>query len=248
VRTVISLLAGLGLWELVSLHASQLVFASLQDIWSQFIAQARSGALGQDAITTFTAFAIGFLIASSGGILIGLLMATSDLVFDLLDPWVSAMRSTPLITLAPLFIVVFGISTQGRVAIVTLVAIFPVIINTADGIRTTDPALIECANAFGAGRLTIFKEVLLPSALPFIVSGLRLGVSQALIGVVVAEFFGSHDGLGFMVFEAAQNFNTGTVYVGVFILAATGTILTKLMYRLERSIAPWREFDLKVSR
>lgn len=246
--TVLSIVLGLAVWELAASNTSRLVMATLQDIWDSFTKLVGSGALGTDVAATLEAFAIGVVIASVGGILIGLFMATNQVIFDLLDPWVSALRSTPLITIAPLFIVEFGITTTAKVAVVVLVAIFPVIINTADGIRTADRALIEGAYAFGANRVQVFRNVLIPSAVPFIVSGLRLAISLGLVGEVVAEFFGARAGLGFMVFQASQTFDTGTVFLGVFILAAIGVILTKGMYRLERKIAPWREFDLDATR
>lgn len=242
--TTLSIVLGLAAWEITASNTSHLVMATLQSVGSAFVTQVRSGALGTDVAATLEAFAIGVVIASVGGILIGLIMATNQVVFDLLDPWVSALRSTPLITIAPLFIVEFGITTTAKVVVVILVAIFPVIINTADGIRTADRSLIESAYAFGASRYQVFVKVLIPSAVPFIVSGLRLAISLGLVGEVVAEFFGARAGLGFMVFQASQTFDTGTVFLGVFILAAIGVILTKAMYRLERKIAPWREFDL----
>ncbi len=248
INTIISVMLGLAAWEFAAHHTSQLVMAPLETIWSSFFTQLHSGALGLDVATTFEGFVIGVAIASVGGILIGLLMATNDLAFDLLDPWISALRSTPLITIAPLFIVALGIGLTAKVAVVTLVAIFPVIINTADGIRTADRGLIEAAYAFGARRRDVFIRVLIPSALPFIISGLRLAITFGLIGEVVAEFFGSRAGIGYMVFQAAQTFDTGTVFLGVFILAAVGVIITKLMYRAERRIAPWRSFDVNATR
>lgn len=243
--TVVSLAGGLAVWEVIGHNVSHLEFVPLESVWDAFTTQVKSGALGQDVAVSGETFIIGLLLAAVGGIIIGALMATSRVLYDLLDPWVSALRSTPLITLAPLFIVTFGISTLGRVPVVVLISIFPIIVNTADGMRRTDPTLIECARSFNAKRVVIYTRILFPSSLPFIISGLRLGISQALIGVVVAEFFGSSAGVGYMVFQAAQSFNVGTVFMGVIILAAVGTILSKLMTALERAVAPWR--DLGVS-
>lgn len=248
IYTIVSIIGGLAIWEFAAHHTSRLVMAPLESIWSSFTKLAGSGVLGHDVAVTLEAFAIGVVIASAGGIVIGLVMATNRVVFDLLDPWVSALRSTPLITVAPLFIVAFGLTITAKIAVVILLAIFPVIVNTADGIRTADRALIEGAYAFGAKRWQVFTRILIPSALPFIISGIRLAISLGLVGEVVAEFFGAQAGLGFMVFQAAQTFDTGTVFLGVFIMAAIGIILTKAMYRLERWIAPWREFDVSATR
>lgn len=240
IHTVLTLLVGAALWQFAAAHASTLVLVPLQDIGRALVGQVRDGMLWTDLLASLSGFAVGLLLASVVGILIGVAMAISRLVFDFLDPWVSALYSTPLIALAPLFIIVFGIGLQAKVAVVITLAIFPVIINTTAGIRTTDTKLIETARSFGAGRLQILRKIMLPWSLPFILTGLRLAVGRALIGVVVAEFFGSRNGLGHSVFVASQNFDTANVWVGVFVLALTGTLLIRFMYWVERKIAPWR--------
>lgn len=245
VHTVLTIILGMVLWQIAAGHTSELVMVPLGAIWKALVAAVKSGQLGVDFLASFQGFLIGLVLASAAGIVIGVIMATSRIVFDFVDPWVSAMYSTPLIALAPLFIVVFGIGLTAKVAVVITLAIFPVIINTASGIRTTDHNLIECAHSFGADRLQVFTKVLIPSAVPFIVTGLRLAVGRALIGIVVAEFFGARAGLGHMVFNASQNFDTANVWLGVFILAVIGMTLIKLMYRFERWLAPWRDFEIQ---
>jgi len=244
VHGLISLLIAVLVWEFASRRLSSVILAPLSEIWAALVEMAASGELWEDLSFSGRAFLIAFLVASVGGILIGVAMAASTIVYDIVDPWVSALYATPIIALAPLFIVVFGIELLSKIAVAVLLAIFPVIINTASGIRTADPKLIEGAYAFGANRLQIFTKVLLPSAVPFIITGLRLAVGRALIGVVVAEFFGSRAGVGHMVFTASQSFDTGSVFAGVFLLMAIATTLMKLMYRLEKRIAPWRNFEV----
>ncbi len=240
IHTVLTVLLGAALWQFAAARASTLILVPLQDIGGALVGQAQDGMLWTDLLASSSGFALGLLLASVAGILVGIAMATSRVVFDFLDPWVSALYSTPLIALAPLFIIVFGIGLQAKVAVVITLAIFPVIINTTAGIRTTDPKLIETARSFGAGRLQILRKVMLPWSLPFILTGLRLAVGRALIGVVVAEFFGSVNGLGHSVFVASQNFDTANVWAGVFMLALIGTLLIRFMYWVERKIAPWR--------
>jgi ABC-type nitrate/sulfonate/bicarbonate transport system permease component len=244
VHGVISLLLAVLVWEVAARQLGSLILAPLGTIWSALREMIASGELWIDLSYSGRAFAISFVLAAVGGIVIGLAMAASTIVHDVVDPWVSALYATPIIALAPLFIVVFGIELPSKIAVALLLAIFPVIINTASGIRTADRALIEGAYSFGANRVQIFSKVLIPSAVPFIITGLRLAVGRALIGVVVAEFFGSRAGLGHMVFTASQSFDTGAVFAGVFILMAVATVLMKLMYRLERRIAPWRNFEM----
>lgn len=243
IHTALTMTLGVVFWQVAAAHASPLLIVPLGDIWDAFTASIRSGQLGTDFFASLQGFALGLLLASLAGIIIGVAMATSKIVFDFLEPWVAALYSTPLIALAPLFIILFGIGLKAKVAVVITLAIFPVMINTTAGIRTTDPKLIETALSFGARRHQIFGKILLPWAVPFIVTGLRLAVGRALIGVVVAEFFGSTNGLGHSVFIASQNFDTANVWLGVFVLAAIGVVLIRLMYMLERWAAPWRAFE-----
>lgn len=244
VNMVISIAVGLGIWEFASYHVSALILVPLQDVWHSFAAGVSSGSLGVDVWATTEAFLIAFVLASVVGVLIGLVMAVSNIANEFLDPWVSAMYATPLIVLAPLFIAVFGLGLSAKIAVAFLLAVLPVIINTSAGMRTVDTHLIEGAYSFGASRPQIFMKVLIPGSVPFIVTGLRLAIGRALIGVVVAEFFGSQHGLGHRVFVAAQVFDTGNVFVGMFILMGIGVTLFKFMYWLERKIAPWREFKV----
>lgn len=241
IHTVATLILGVIAWQFAAAHASRLIIVPLGSIWDALVASARSGQLWSDFAASSQGFLIGFALSAVAGILIGVAMAMNKVVFDFLDVWVSALYSTPLIALAPLFIIVFGIGLNAKIAVVVTLAIFPVIINTAAGIRTTDKNLVETAYSFGANRRQIFQKVLLPWSVPFIITGLRLAIGRALIGVVVAEFFGSTTGLGHAVFTASNNFDTAGLWLNVFILAALGMILIRLMYMLEGWVAPWRQ-------
>lgn len=240
IHTVATLILGVLLWQLVASQVSSLVMRPLEDIWGALVKGVSSGQLGSDAWDSLQGFLIGFGIAALAGITIGVLMALSKVVFDFLDPWMSALYSTPLIALAPLYIVIFGIGMTTRIAVVVTLALFPIILNTTAGIRNADANLVETAHAFGANGRQRFTKVLLPSSVPFIITGLRLGVGRGLMGIVVAEFFGSTSGLGYRVFTASQTFDIASVWLGVFVLAAIGVVSIRAMYVLERRIAPWR--------
>ncbi len=240
VHTVATIILGVIVWQVAAAHTSTLIMAPLGDIWDAFLDGIRSGQLPSDAWESLQGFLIGFAIAIVAGIAIGVLMAVSKVIFDFLDPWLSAMYSTPLIALAPLYIIIFGIGGTTRIAVVVTMALFPIVLNTSAGIRTADPNLVETARSFGANRWQVFGKVLMPSSIPFIITGLRLAVGRGLMGIVVAEFFGSTSGLGYRVFTSSQTFDTPAVWMGVFVLAAIGVISIRLMYILERKIAPWR--------
>jgi NitT/TauT family transport system permease protein len=157
----------------------------------------------------------------------------------MLNPWISGLYATPIIALAPLFILWFGIGIWSKVAVVASLVLFPVIINTDAGVRNADRQLIEAVRSFGASKLQLFTKVSLPAALPFILAGLRLGVGRGLIGVVVGELFGARAGLGFMITQAAEVFNMPQLFAGVVVLAAAGIVLTAAFQALERHLVPW---------
>src|SRR5262249_52733266 len=162
-----------------------------------------------------------------------------------LDPLVNALYATPLVALSPILILVFGIGPASKIAIVFLLAVFPILINTTAGIRSAEDNLIEAARAFGASRWVIFRFVLLPSALPFIVAGLRLGIGRGLVGIFIGELFGAREGIGYLISISGQTFDVPAMFVGVIILAAAGMICVAAFEFIERRIAPWRHFDLK---
>jgi NitT/TauT family transport system permease protein len=157
-----------------------------------------------------------------------------------MDPWVSMLYSTPIIALGPLFILWFGIGMSSKVAVIFLVVVFPVLLNAFVGLSTTDLGLIEAARSFGATTAQVFSKVRFPAALPFIVTGLRLGVARGLVGVVVAELFGAKAGLGYLILISAQTFDTAALFVGVLILAFTGVVAVEILKWIERQLAPWR--------
>jgi NitT/TauT family transport system permease protein len=156
---------------------------------------------------------------------------------------ITGLYSTPLIALAPLFILWFGVGEKKTMVLVFLLVFLPVAINTDVGVRSTDPDLIQAARSFGASRLHLFTKVRLPSSLPLMMAGMRIGLARGLIGVVVGEFFGSQEGLGYRIFNSAQYFDTSAVLGGTVLFAAAGIVLVAAMERLERWVAPWRQRD-----
>ncbi|MBI2999893.1 MAG: ABC transporter permease [Deltaproteobacteria bacterium] len=241
-RAAASIVLVVILWELVAqvIVKNPLFFASLTAVFKRTVELWQAHELQVHLWASFQEFVLGFFIASLVGILFGVLMASSVTIRDFFDPWVSMLYSTPIIALGPLFILWFGIGISSKVAVIFVVAIFPVLINTFAGLATTDPNLIEVARSFGSSATQIFTKVRFPAALPFIIAGLRLGVARGLVGVVVAELFGAKEGLGWLIMISAQTFDTAGLFVGVFILAASGVITVEIIKWCERQMAPWR--------
>ncbi len=156
------------------------------------------------------------------------------------DPLLNALYATPRVAMIPLILMWFGIGMWSKVFIVFISAFFPVLVNTVGGMRAIDRDLLRAARAFCASDWQIFKTVAIPGSVPFILTGLRQGVALGLIGVVVGEMFGGSQGVGFMVAYGGQTFATDTLFVGVFIIAAAGIVLTWFAERLERRFSQWR--------
>jgi len=246
VRGLLSLLlVGLA-WEIAGRSGRwPLLLAPLSDIWVKFVQLTVTGELSRHVLVSLNEFFVGFAIAAVVGIGLGIAIASSDTARDFIDPWVSAVYATPTVALAPLFIFIFGIDAPSKMAVVFLLAVFPIVINTATGMRSTDQIYIEAARSFSANRAQIFTKVLIPSALPFIVAGLRLGIGRGLVGVVVGEFIGARAGLGYLIFRSSQGFQIDAMWVGVFLLAGTGVVAVIVLQKVERRMAPWRQFELK---
>src|SRR5215813_1918006 len=237
----LSIVVGLALWEVLSrfVVANPLFLAAPSQILGAIFSLGETGELWRHIGISGLEFVIGYLIAAVLGIALGLAMARSVLVKQVTQPWISGLYATPTIALAPLFILWFGIGISSKVLVVILLVLFPVTINTEAGLRTTSPRLIEMLRSFGATPRQIFLKVSLPSATPFILAGLKLGIGRGLIAVVVAELFGSRAGLGRLISQSADAFNMPELFAGVVVLAAAGIAMTAGFGWLERKLVPW---------
>ena len=246
-RGAASLLGGLVLWEVVARYVvkSSLIIVPPSHVAGAFAELLRKGELQAHVYASGLEFVVGFGLAAAVGIALGIGIGASDLARDVLDPWLSALYATPVVAFAPLFVVWLGIGPASKVAVAFLLAVLPIAINTAAGIRTTDQNLVDVARSFAASRRQIFLKILVPYALAFIIAGLRLGVGRAIIGVVVAEFFGTRAGLGYLILTSSQLFDTSVLFVAVVILAGVGVLSVVGLQKLERRLAPWREFAIR---
>jgi NitT/TauT family transport system permease protein len=234
-------LGGLLLWEFVSrvLVANPLFLAAPSQIMGAIYNLSLTGEMERHVAVSAAEFALGYVIASVIGIAIGFGMASSVRFKQAMQPWISGLYATPTIALAPLFILWLGIGIWSKVLVVIFLVLFPVTINTEAGLRTTSERLTEMLRSFGASPRQIFFKVSLPSALPFILAGLKLGIGRGLIGVVVAELFGSRAGLGRLISQAADAFNMPELFAGVVVLAVAGISMTAGFTWLEKRLVPW---------
>jgi NitT/TauT family transport system permease protein len=238
-----SVVVGLALWQLIGttvVKNSLFLATPVQSILA-IVQLWNSGELLKHMILSGQEFIYGFVIASIVGVIVGLFTASFERISLVANPWIYGFYATPLIALAPLLILWFGIGIWSKVAVVICLVFFPVAINTNAGVRNTDAHLIEAIRSFGASRLQIFIKVSLPGALPLILTGLRLGVGRGLLGVVVGELAGSRGGLGYLINNAGQIFDMPQLFAGVIVLAVSGILLTTAFHKLETILVPWKE-------
>jgi NitT/TauT family transport system permease protein len=185
-------------------------------------------------------YAGGYLLAVLVGIPTGLLMGGFRLLGRTLEIYVNALTATPRVAFIPLIIVLLGLGYEAKVAIIFLGAVMPLVINTYAGVLNADGELVEMARSAGATRGQIFRRILLPGALPFIVVGLRLGATIGLINTVVAELYTAVRGLGGLLAVFGNTFQMAPYFVVVFVLAAIGTLVTQGLRLIEVRIDRWR--------
>ncbi len=199
-----------------------------------------SGEIWNDLYVSSIEFVWGYLLSVVFAIPFGIAIGWYKRFAYTCDPFVNAMNATPRVALLPLVIIWLGIGILSKVGIIFLGCVFPLLINTRDGVKTTPANLITAARSFGASEWHIFKSVVLPSTVPFILTGLRLAVGRGLIGVMVGELYAATAGIGFMITVAGATFQTDKVFVGVLIFAISGMILTDMLDRVERRFDKWR--------
>ena len=237
-----AVVVALVVWELVALARLKpaLVLPGPVDVVRALVDLFSTGTIWTDLATSGIELVVGLGLAALIGLPLGLLIGWYDRVSYALNPFVNFLYATPRIALTPLLIIWLGIGSSSKIAIVFLMAFFPVLINTAQGVQSLEQGAVRVARCFGATDLQLFRTVALPGTVPFIIGGLRLAVGQALIGVFVAELSGAQHGVGLMMSTAGQQFQTSKVFAGLFIFAFAGVTLTFVLRRIEQHFASWR--------
>ena len=230
-------------WELVGnvfqlinpmfMSAPSLIAKAAIDLFS-------SGEIYNDLYISGTELLGGYLLSAAVAIPFGIMVGWYKKASYIFDPFINAMNATPRVALLPLVIIWLGIGILSKVGIIFLGAVFPIMINTRDGVKTTPLNLLNAARSFDASEWMIFKAVVLPSTIPFILSGLRQGLGRAIVGVMVGELYAATAGIGFMITVAGATFQTDKVFVGVLIFALTGMLGTEVLARIEKRFDKWR--------
>ena len=226
-------------WQIVGPHISPIFFTYPTKIAVAFWQLTISGDLPYYLSQSLEVMFYGLMAAIVVGIPVAVAMARVRWLDWALDLPINALYATPMVALVPLLVLWFGIYLKAKIIVVFLFAVFPILINTYQGVRECDKNMLEVARSFRSTEWQVWRDVLLPYALPYIAAGIRLAIGRGLVGMVVAEFYTTISGLGFMITRYANNFEMDKTFVPVIMLMIMGVSLTTGLKWLERRIAPW---------
>jgi len=193
----------------------------------------------QHAYDTLVETFLGFAFAVVFGILIAIGIVYSRILEQSLYTFLVAMNAVPKIAIAPLFVVWLGTELEPKIAVAALVAIFPIVIDTVQGLRAVEPAMLDLGRAMRGSQLRILWKIRAPYALPSVFAGLKVGISLAFIGAIVGEFISSQSGLGYVVVTSQANFDTTQMFAAILILAVLSLLLFNLIDLAEHLLLPW---------
>lgn len=227
-------------WHLFSMVNDDKLVVGPLDVARAFGELSASGQLWEAAQSSGTVLAAGLVAGAVPGLLVGILVGRFRLLDVVVDPYINAAFATPLVAIVPILIVGLGFGVEAKIVIVALFVFFPIAISTATGVREVPRDLVELARSFCSSELAVWRDVLVPGALPYIVTGFRLAIGRALIAVVVAEFSTAVTGLGFMILRYSRRFQMAEGLVPVVLLMIVGFILYWALKRVEKRLSVWR--------
>lgn len=233
--------AFLLLWEFASGRLINAFFISspmriVAKLWRWF----STGEIWPHLTITLEAMIAGFAIGSIIGFAVGVLFGRFRFLADVLDPFITMFYSLPMVALAPLFIMWFGIGISSKVAVSATIVFFVVFLNTYSGIRQVNPIYVHATQIMGASRWQVTRTVMLPSAAAWMIAALKVSVPNSLVGTVVGEFMSANKGVGFLIAEGTGLFDTDTVFAGLVVLCAIAGVANAMVKRAEQYLLRWQ--------
>ena len=238
--TSVSIACMLLLWEIFGRRINPVFGSYPSAIAVAFWELLESGQLWAALFDSLRPFVLGYGLAIVIGVPLGLLIGGFRTAEAALGIYVTAGYAMPLVALVPLLILWLGLGFTVKVAVVFLMALFPICINTWLGVVAVPKTLIEVGKSFVAPDLVILRRIVLPATLPYIMAGIRLAVGRAVVAMVIAEFFTTISGLGAVIINSANNFDTATMFVPIIILMLLAVSLNSFIGFVERTVAPWQ--------
>ena len=240
---LISLFLVLAVWEFYGRRVNPILFTYPLAIIRAFFSLVVSGELQSYMKDSLLVLLYASILSVIVGVFLGVVMGRFPLVEWATDIYINALYSMPMVAMVPLIVLWFGFKVPAKVIIVFLFMVFPILINTYQGVKDVDRNLQEVARSFCSSEGQLWRHLIIPSALPFIVVGVRLAIGRGLVGMIVAEFYTSVTGLGYMIVRYANAFETDKLFVPIVVVMILGVGLMWLAKWVEGRIAPWRNFD-----
>jgi sulfonate transport system permease protein len=236
---VASLAIVLSIWQVLGAQVDPVLFTTPSKIFLAAVTMIGSGELWTYLWPSLVVLGIGLALAAVFGIAIGLLLARFWFLDVALGVYITFLYSIPSVALVPLIVLWAGFEMTAKVIILFLFAFFPMVINTHQGVKTVDPKLLEVGRAFRCSERQLWTNIVLPAALPFIVTGLRLAVGRGLIGMVLADLYTAISGIGYLIVRTASTYQVDKMFVPIVTLGLLGVSLTALLRLCETYVAPW---------
>jgi NitT/TauT family transport system permease protein len=236
---VASLIVFIGVWQIFGGLVDQFLFTTPGAIFWAAAGMIASGELWFYLWPSLVVLAVGMGLSIIVGIATGLVLARVRLLDLALDIYITFLYSIPTVALVPLIVLWAGFESTAKIIILFLFAFFPVVINTYQGVKHVDPKLLEVGRAFRCSERQLWTNIVLPAALPFIVTGIRLAVGRGLIGMVLADLYTAISGIGYLIVRSASTYRVDKMFVPVVTLGLLGIALTALLRYAERRVAPW---------
>jgi NitT/TauT family transport system permease protein len=237
----ISLLAGVALWEIAGRLTSAAFMVPFSETLVRLWQMITRGEFIAQFIDSTELFLTGFVLALIVGAPLGMLLARVRTLRIGVEPYIMTLYATPMVALIPFILSMMGFGVAPKVLVVFLFSVFPVLYNTVEGARSIKPELIEVAKSYRSTEWALWREVMLPYTLPYMMTGVRQAIGRALVGMIAAEFFLSATGLGKLIMEASQDFDTAGVFASILVIGVIGVGLTRLGLKIEQHFARWRQ-------
>lgn len=235
-----SLALGAAVWQLVGAHTQKTSFVGFTATMSALWRLTRDGELWTALGQSLEVFGIGLAIAGAIGFLLGLAMARVEPLRVGLEPYVAAAYATPTVALIPFILAVFGFEQRAKIIVVVLFGIWPILINTLEGARSINEELLEVARSYRSTEASLWRHVIVPYTIPYAMTGVRQSIARCLVGMVAAEFLLSASGLGELIIQNTERFDTGNVLAGVLTITLVATALMAVGRAVENYFARWK--------